>query len=47
MVMELQTAGNLIYAELNTPERVIYPASSASTPTCYMILHEIETLQVT
>ena len=44
MLVKLQTADYLIYAELNKTERVTHLASKNRIPvqTCYAILHEIE-----
>ena len=44
MLVKLQTTNFLIYAELDTPERVTHLASKKRIPTrtCYAILHEIE-----
>ena len=52
MLVKLQTADYLIYAELNKMERVTHLASKNRIPvqTCYAILHEIEArgdLQIT
>ena len=52
MLVKLQTADSLIYAELNKAERITHLASKNRIPvqTCYMILHEIEArgdLQIT
>ena len=44
MLVKLQTTKYLIYAELNTPERVTHLASKNRIRpwTCYAILYEIE-----
>ena len=44
MLVKLQTADYLIYAELDKAERVTHLASKNRIPaqTCYAILHEIE-----
>ena len=44
MLVKLQTNQYLIYAELDTPERITHLASKNRIPaqTCYTILHEIE-----
>ena len=44
MLVKFQTTEYLIYAELNTPERVTHLASKNQihVQTCYAILHEIE-----
>ena len=44
MLVKLQTADYLIYAELNKTERVMHLASQnrIHLRTCYAILHEIE-----
>ena len=44
MLVKLQTAKYLIYAELNKTERVTHLASQnrIHVRTCYVILHEIE-----
>ena len=44
MLVKLQTADSLIYAELDKAERVTHLASKNRIPvqTCYAILHEIE-----
>ena len=44
MLVKLQTADFLIYAELDKTERVLHLASKNRIPvqTCYAILHEIE-----
>ena len=44
MLVKLQTADYLIYAELDKTERVTHLASKNRIPvqTCYAILHEIE-----
>ena len=44
MLVKLQTADYLIYAELNKTERVTHLASKNRIPvqTCYAILYEIE-----
>ena len=44
MLVKLQTADSLIYAELDKAERVTHLASKnrVHVQTCYAILHEIE-----
>ena len=44
MLVKLQTTNYLIYAEIDTPERVTHLAlkNRISARTCYAILHEIE-----
>ena len=44
MLVKLQTADSLIYAELDKAERITHLASKNRIPvqTCYAILHEIE-----
>ena len=44
MLVKLQTPQYLIYAELDTPQRVTHLAlkNRIDTRTCYAILHEIE-----